>query len=193
MILQYIFIAIWFFLPAGLANATPVFAAKIPGLKKWDTPMDFGKTIHGKRIFGDNKTWRGFCFGVLVSSLTVFISYLLWYTGIFSYHLIGWGINIFTLHDSLLNSYLWLGPLLGAGALFGDAVESFFKRQIGREAGQSWFPFDQIDYIIGGLLFSLLVVVFRWQFYLLVLVVWFAIHLISVAIGYKLGVRDKPI
>jgi hypothetical protein len=38
--------ALWFFLPAGVANAAPVFANKIPVLNRWKTPMDFGKSYN---------------------------------------------------------------------------------------------------------------------------------------------------
>ena len=45
------------FIPAYVANATPVLAGG-------GTKMDFGKNFFdGKRIFGNNKTFRGFFLG----------------------------------------------------------------------------------------------------------------------------------
>jgi CDP-2,3-bis-(O-geranylgeranyl)-sn-glycerol synthase len=41
--------------------------------------------------------------------------------------------------------------------MLGDIVESFFKRRIGLSRGEKWLGFDQIDFIIGGLLLSLFV------------------------------------
>jgi len=38
----------------------------------------------------------------------------------------------------------------------GDIIESFFKRRIGKKRGESWVPFDQLDFILGVLLFSFL-------------------------------------
>ncbi len=49
--------ALKFIFPAYCANATPVLAGG-------GTKMDFGKNFYdGKRIFGNNKTFRGFFFG----------------------------------------------------------------------------------------------------------------------------------
>jgi CDP-2,3-bis-(O-geranylgeranyl)-sn-glycerol synthase len=82
---------------------------------------------------------------------------------------------------------------MGFGALLGDAIESFFKRQARVKPGNTWFPFDQIDYIIGGLLFSLPVITLGVKYYFLILVVWLLLHLISSYIGYLLGLKTKPI
>lgn len=139
---------LWFFYPAGTANGIPVLAALIPGLRNWTTPLDFGRSFRGKRIFGDNKTWRGLLVAMVVSTLTLAL------------------LQLITRHSAaLLNltrelNYvhlptLLLGPALGAGALLGDAIESFCKRQAGVAPGQSWFPFDQVDFIFGALLASL--------------------------------------
>jgi CDP-2,3-bis-(O-geranylgeranyl)-sn-glycerol synthase len=37
------------------------------------------------------------------------------------------------------------------GALFGDITKSFFKRRVGKNRGEDWIPFDQIDFIAGAL------------------------------------------
>ena len=52
--------ALKFIFPAYCANAAPVLAGG-------GTPMDFGKNfLDGKRIFGSNKTFRGFFFGLAI-------------------------------------------------------------------------------------------------------------------------------
>ncbi len=179
-----VILTLWFFLPAGFANATPVLANKIPFINKWDTPMDFGKEYRTKRILGKNKTWRGFCFGVLVAILIYLLQRYLY-------------VNNEVIRSIISIDYsttsLWLGFLLGAGALLGDAVESFFKRQLGISSGEAWFPFDQIDYIVGGILLSSLVIILPLRHYLVLLFIWFGLHLISSYIGYLLGLKDKPI
>ena len=68
--ISYLVFALLFFLPAGVANATPVLANKIPLLNRWDAPMDFGRSWKGQRVFGDNKRWRGFVTGSLFAGLT---------------------------------------------------------------------------------------------------------------------------
>lgn len=180
-----ILFALWFFLPAGFANAAPVFANKIPLINRWTTPIDLGFSYRGKRLLGPNKSWRGFCFGVLVAVITFLIQR--WAYGQF-----GWVADIAQPVNYLTVS-LWLGPLLGAGALIGDAVESFFKRQANVPSGEAWFPFDQIDYIIGGILLSSLVVTLSPLQNVTILLTWFGLHLIASYIGYLLHLKDAPI
>lgn len=179
-----IVIALWFFAPAGFANAAPVLANKIPLINKWYTPMDFGKSYRGKRVLGDNKTWRGFCFGVLIATLTYFLQRYLY-------------VQIDFIRDFISIDYstasIWLGFLLGVGALLGDAIESFIKRQFNVPSGEAWFPFDQIDYIIGGILLSSLIIALKPIQNITILMVWFGLHLVSSYVGYLLGLKDKPI
>lgn len=183
--IEYLIFALWFFAPAGFANAAPVFANKIPVLNQWKTPIDFGKSYRGKRILGDNKTWRGFCFGVLIAALTLLLQKYLYANNTWLQE------TITVVNYSTIT--VWLGVLLGAGALLGDAVESFFKRQASVPSGEAWFPFDQIDYIIGGILLSSLVVTLSPAYNAAILLVWFGLHLISSYIGFLLGLKDKPI
>ncbi len=179
--------AIWFFLPAGIANAAPVFLNKIPVISRWKTPLDFGKSYHGYRLSGDNKTWRGLLLGGGVfGGLTALLLHV-----VAQHHL--WGINSVYGIDYASPSVVLLGVLLGLGALLGDAIESLFKRRRGVASGEAWFPYDQTDYILGGLLFSLPFVRLPITAYILIAVVWFGMHLLFSYIGYRLGLKSKPI
>lgn len=177
--------SLWFFLPAGLANGAPVLASKLPFLKKFKTPIDYGAHYRGKRILGNNKTWRGLLAGILTAIITVVIQ-------VYIYNHWSFVRDISLIDYSSLNPWL-LGFLLGFGALFGDAAESFIKRQVDVASGESWFPFDQLDYVVGGLFFSSLVVSLSFRYYVLIAIVWFCLHLLSVYGGYLIGWRDKPI
>lgn len=176
--------AIWFFLPAGLANGAPVIANKIPYINKWETPLDIGKTWRDKRILGNNKTWRGLAVGSLTGGVTSIVTYLI-YPEAINY------VSLSILSPTL--DMFFVGFSLGFGALFGDAVESFFKRRSGVKPGNTWFPFDQIDYIIGGLIFVSPFVILSWGMNLLILTTWFGMHLIFAYLFYLLGFKDKPI
>jgi CDP-2,3-bis-(O-geranylgeranyl)-sn-glycerol synthase len=180
-----ILFAIWFFLPAGVANAAPVIFKKLPFFRNIKAPMDFGKHFRDKRVFGPNKTWLGPLSGVIVATAIVIIEHLLHKNSSMVRNLIA--------YDYCQLRVLWLGPLLGLGALFGDAFESFFKRQFNVKPGKSWFPFDQLDYIFGGLLASLLIVRLSLEQYLLIIIFWFAAHLVGSYIGYKLGLKETAI
>lgn len=168
----------WFFLPAGIANMAPIFAVHMPLLRHWNTPLDFGKSFHGKRIFGDNKTWRGLVFGVFCA--IVF--------GLFQYRVIAYSAES--------TSFIILASgLLGFGALAGDAIASFFKRQRNIPAGYSWIPVDQTDYIIGGLImvYPLIPKQLTLTIALMTVAMYMLLHVAVSYFGYLLGLKKKPI
>lgn len=183
--MNIVFFALWFFLPAGISNMMPIFAAKIPLLSKFSYPLDLGKSFGGKRIFGDHKTIRGLVFGVLSGIIIAWIQMVL-------YKNIIW-IHSFVTFDYMKGNPFIFGFLLSFGALAGDSIKSFFKRRSNVGPGGTWFPFDQIDYIVGGILFSLLWVRLSWNTYFSILVVWFLLHIISTIIGYLLKLKDSPL
>jgi CDP-2,3-bis-(O-geranylgeranyl)-sn-glycerol synthase len=177
--------AIWFFAPAGHANTMPVFAAKIPWLSKFDQPLDFHKTFRGKRIFGDHKTWRGLIFAFFATiPLIVLQTYL--------YRNYDFIRDISFIDYTQINSVL-LAFLFTIGALGGDAIKSFFKRQLDVPPGETWFPFDQLDYVIGGLIATAPVVQLEPSEYLMIILIFFVLHPATTTIGYFLKIREKPI
>ena len=118
--LEAVFFALWFFLPAGIANVTPVFLAKTPLFSKWNTPVDLGFKFRGKPILGAHKTT-----GVLWGACRTFVFWLQSETG----------KSIGGLDYAHLS--IWVGVLLSFGALFGDMAKSFFKRQLNVASGKS--------------------------------------------------------
>lgn len=178
--------ALWFFLPAGGANMAPIIAAHLPYLSKLNAPLDFGRKYKNKPVFGKNKTWRGLFSGIVAATVIVYLQQLIWQAGNANF------LNG-TSTEYLAYSPLLLGILFGAGALWGDAIESFFKRQRGVPAGSSWFPFDQTDYIIGGCLALAVVARLSIKEYIAILFVWFVLHLVFSYIGYLLKLKSQPI
>lgn len=177
--------AFWFFLPAAVANIAPVLSNAVPVIKDWQAPMDFGKKYKGKRVFGDNKRWRGFLIGVFSATVISILQLYLYQ----SYS----QVREVALIDYNVVNVVLLGILLGSGALLGDAIESFFKRQRGIKSGEPWMPYDQIDWVIGGLLASALIVrLTLWQ-YLLVFLMFFLLHPIFSFIGYALHLKSRPL
>jgi CDP-2,3-bis-(O-geranylgeranyl)-sn-glycerol synthase len=184
--IQDILFAFWFLLPAAIANAAPVFGSVIPVLKKWEAPIDGGHTFHGERIFGAHKTWRGLLYGIVAATLTLWLQQLAAAYTSWAPYLSG-PIQYETLPTLLL------GPLFAIGALGGDAVESFFKRQRGIKSGGTWIPFDQIDYIIGAIIVSLPFIILSPMQYAWMLIVWFVMHLLFSYIGWLTGLKSEPI
>lgn len=184
--MESVLFALWFFAPVGIANASPVFANRVPVLHKLGMPIDGGRTFRGKRIFGDHKTVRGFAagtlFGLLTSALQMFL-----FDNFSFFETVSGSV------DYSKPTVLLMGASLGFGALFGDAIKSFFKRQFSVPSGQSWFPFDQIDYIVGGILFSLPFVTLDIIDYIIIAIVWFLIHPVATVVGWLLKLKDSPI
>jgi CDP-2,3-bis-(O-geranylgeranyl)-sn-glycerol synthase len=184
--LHDILFALWFFLPAGMANVTPILVAPIPGLRKLDAPIDCGLTYRGKRILGSHKTWRGLASGVIMSTVTLWLQQLAVEHYAWAQHL-AHDVNYAALPTILL------GVLFGLGALGGDAVESFFKRQRGVAPGHGWFPWDQLDYIIGAALISLPFVALSIKQYVLLIVLWLLVHMVASYVGWLLHLKERPL
>ncbi len=127
---------LYVYLPAFLANAAPVVAKNIPGLRGLD------RSIYATYM-GKNKTWRGFLSGLIVAACFAAAQYGMA------------GIIPASLPYASLLSALQLGLLLGAGALVGDMTESAIKRLIGIPPGNALPYLDGVDYILGAMLFLL--------------------------------------
>ena len=110
MVWALIATALYFFLPAYVANMAPVLLKKLPFLN-WP--------IH-ERYFGRNKTWRGIAVGILAGMLTFWLQKVAYEQGFRSFALIDYG-----------DFSLALGLLMGFGAIGGDLLESFYKRRHG--------------------------------------------------------------
>ena len=154
--------ALKFIFPAYCANGAPV----IGGGGK---PIDLGRNFFdGKRIFGANKTFRGFFFGLAI----------------------GAAVGVL---DCLLFGYPWLFAVLTPlGALLGDLTGAFLKRRLDIKPGGLLPVVDQIDFVVGALVFSLPLMIVSWQLALAVLLITPPIHLFTNFIAYKLKLKKNP-
>ncbi|MAG39116.1 hypothetical protein CMO90_03435 [Candidatus Woesearchaeota archaeon] len=171
--------AIYYFLPAYIANMVPPLFQWLPLL---DTPLDFNKKFRGRRIFGSHKTIRGILLGSVFGILTIYVQKLLYNNQFFN------SISIINYSEQVL----WLGFLLGFGALFGDSVESFFKRRVNIAQGKPWFPFDQLDFVFGAFIFSFLIFIPSVKTLLIIIIITPIIHMSFHYAGYLFGInKDK--
>lgn len=167
-----IFSTFWLLLPAGIANMGPV-------LFKWlsflNYPIDFNKKFRKKPIFGKNKTFRGFFVGIILAIVFVHLQDLV----------IGGYYDLF-------NPYLYIvGFLLGFGALFGDLVASFFKRQLNIKPGKPLVPFDQLDWVAGALVFVSFYVPLSWITVITGLILFGLLHPLINLVGYALKIKKN--
>ncbi len=164
---------IYFMLPAYLANASALaFGGGIP--------VDFRrKFIDGRRIIGDGVTWRGTIIGTSIGALIGLLQ------GIAGEMGLAYGI----LPDNIIQGTL-LGFFLGGGALIGDAFGSFLKRRLRIERGRPIPLLDQLDLVIGALIFASIVVVIPFDMLLLLSVISIILHLFANIIAYLIGIKN---
>lgn len=157
--------ALEFIFPAYCANGAPVLAGGGP-------KMDFGKNFYdGKRIFGNNKTFRGFFFG--------------------------WGIGFGV---GLIEGFIFgfdkfpilFSVLIPLGALLGDLVGAFTKRRLGIAPGGLLPIVDQVDFVVGAVVFSFPLAMISWQVAVTVLLITPPIHLFTNFLAYKLKLKNNP-
>jgi len=163
--INLIFSSLYFILPAYIANTFPV-------LFKW---LPLGAPIN-KQLLGENKTWRGFYTGYFGALIVLFIQFYLQKSGTI--------LAATLLNYENINLFLY-AFLFGIGALTGDLIKSFFKRRLKIAPGQPWIPFDQLDLVIGSLIFLAPFYVPAWQVILTVLICTPLLHLGANWIAYK--------
>lgn len=161
--------SLYFFLPAYFANMAPV-------LLRW---LPFGIPIHQK-WFGRNKTWRGLVVAPLVGGLIFYLQKLAYSSGFTQLALLDYS-----------DFSVLLGFLLGAGAILGDLAKSFYKRKADIPPGQRWFPWDQLDFVIGGITFSFFVYVPPAEVVLMLFIFSPVLHIAANHLGYWLRIRKE--
>ena len=135
---------------AGTVNAAWL---RHPNSKKYAVPIDRGRTFCGKRILGDNKTFRGFMIIVPFSGIAF------WVLSMLRPVLPDWiGNSLWPLTNS---QYALLGLLAGFAFMLGELPNSFLKRQLGIAPGEApsacWmripvFIIDHVDSILALLI-----------------------------------------
>ncbi|MHC1604695.1 MAG: CDP-2,3-bis-(O-geranylgeranyl)-sn-glycerol synthase [Candidatus Methanofastidiosia archaeon] len=165
--------ALWFILPAYFANGG--------ALNLHDNrPVDGGKVAWDKnRLIGDGVTWGGFVSGTTMAVALAILQFILFK-------------DRFPIPDTSIVQAGELGFLLGFGALFGDLVESFFKRRLGIKRGNPLPLFDQWDFLIGAILFSSIMVRIPIKDILILFIITPIIHYATNVFSNRIGLKDVP-
>ncbi len=165
-------------LPAYFANMAPVIVKNM--FNNLRIPIDFNKKLNNKPIFGENKTFRGLIFGILFAIIIAYIQFLLYNNNVF--------VDI-----SIVNYSNWLliGFLMGFGAIFGDLTESFVKRRLGYKPGRPFVPFDQLDFVIGAIIFIYPLVTLSLGKIIIILTLSFVLHIIVNHSAFYTGMRKE--
>jgi CDP-diglyceride synthetase len=155
-------------------------------------PLDAGLRVRGRRLFGDNKTVRGFVVMIPAAALA--------FAALFS--VLSFALP--TVADALWPlsrlGYLSLGAWAGFGFMAGELPNSFVKRQLDVAPGTPprsplgaalSFVVDRIDSIIGMLIAVSLTTPTPWKTWAFVLVIGPGIHLAFSVLLYRLGVKER--
>ncbi len=181
----------WFllgaFVLAGMAQ-TAWFTTSLS--RRFSFPIDGGATFRGSRVFGANKTLRGFV--VMVPAAAVSFAGLAAAIGDPAQ------AGLWRLTTA---GYAWLGACAGLGFMAGELPNSFMKRQLGirpgasprnRLAASAHFVADRIDSGIGMLIAVSLIVTTPAMTWLLVLLVGPSIHWAFSVLMFHLGLKARP-
>ena len=178
----YILSSIYFFFPAGVANAFPPLANTFNILNGLNKPIDGGKQINGMAILGSHKTWRGLVSEIVICTLLVQLMFFLHtYYNFSFYQTIGFNYQA-------INSWLF-GILMSMGIVFGDISFAFLKRRLRLRPGVAFVPFDQTNYVIGAFIFLQPLVRLSLEFWATLFILTFLLHILSNRIGYNLGLH----
>ena len=161
MIILQLYITLLGAVLAGIVNS--VFC-KLNVLNCLKVPMDFNKNfVDNKRIFGDNKTWKGF-FGYIVFNI-VFAVLLGWVWKITkTEHLSFFYIN----HENTIAYNVFVGFVVGLFYALFELPNSFLKRRLDIEPGKTTTGFKRIFFVIldqADSIFGIALAV--WLFYLI--------------------------
>jgi CDP-2,3-bis-(O-geranylgeranyl)-sn-glycerol synthase len=179
MITEAVAVAFWVMLPAYIPNNAAVVAGG-------GAPIDGGRTRKGRRLLGDGKTWRGTLVGTLAGAL---VALALNFLRLPAVDLSGFALPLFP--PAVVVS-------LPLGAMLGDITASFLKRRTGRERGAAFPVIDQLDFVAGSVLISLVVAptwvlqTFTPRVVVVVLLLTPLLHVGTNAGAYLLGLKDEP-
>ena len=119
-------------------------------------------------------------FGVIFSIIVAYIQFLLYGVEFF---------NVISFID--YNNWLLFGFLMGSGALTGDLIKSFFKRRLGLKPGAKFIPFDQTDFVIGALVFTMPIFNLTLKIFITSLLLSFILHIIVNHIAFHMKIRNE--
>jgi len=142
----------------AIAGVAQTFWLKSSVSTRFAFAIDGGRMLRGRRLLGDNKTWRGFVLMVPAVGVSFVFARAILLTLNGGRDLL-WPIST--------PAYFLLGAWVGLGFMLGELPNSFVKRQLdiapGMPPTQLWgkrlcFAVDQLDSVMGGLLALALVV-----------------------------------
>ena len=182
-------------LPSILAAILNMIWCKLPILKLFQVPMDFNKNFYDKkRIFGDNKTWKGFIGYIILNTIMM----ILWGT-LCNISNINHYNYFYINYENTIAFNILIGILLGLGYSLFELPNSFIKRRLDIKPGKTTKGFKKVFFIIldqADSVFGCCLVVYLFynlgiKLYLAYVVVGATTHIIFNMILYFLKLRKN--
>ena len=198
-LLMIILISLLATLPATIANIGMTLTAVALSKLGSNHPVDGGKSINGKRILGDGKSWEGLIGGSIFAFLVCVLiskSYgSLWNLaeGMISIEFVKIETIAMILGQNIEPAIFYLGLfLLSIGGPIGDMVGSSIKRRFDKPRGSQFFVLDQLDFIMIAILIAY--PIFSLPLIYIVFVFFFTplFHVLFNVIGYYTGTKREP-
>lgn len=168
---------------------------KTPFYKQHCTPIDRYKTYRdGKRLFGDNKTWVGFCSMIVLTCIAQVL------VGIVLKCFNGEYLSDFYIkHSNTVIYNAMIGAVLGFVYVLFELPNSFIKRRFDVPPGKTvkgfrgcvFYIIDQIDSLIGVMLIPVIVSGSSFSRYVAYILLGGATHIILNLILYAFKVRKN--
>ena len=163
-------------IPVILSGIFVMLWCKLPILKSFARPIDMGKNFtDGRRIFGDNKTWKGILGYVLFNIIfTVIWGFVCEGTSLGEYNF------FYQNHENTLTFNLLIGLLLGLGYALFELPNSFLKRRLDITPGKTVTGFRKVFFVFldqADSVFGVALVV--WLFYPLGILLYLAYVLVG--------------
>ena len=172
-------LAFWTMLPAYIPNNAAVLAGG-------GAPIDGGRTVDGRRLLGDGKTWRGTAVGTVAGVVLALALNRL-------------APAAAAATDIALPTFSLPAAIgLAFGAMLGDISASFLKRRTGRERGAAFPGVDQLDFVAGAVVcaalldFGWFTATFTLPVVGVVLVLTPVLHVVTNGVAYLLGLKSEP-
>jgi hypothetical protein len=154
-------------------------------------PIDGGATCRGRRVFGDNKTWRGVACALAGCIATVAVQR----------YLIGDLAGTLAVIDYARANPFALGAAMGGGAMLGELPNSFVKRRLDIAPGGGatgilrpvFYLWDQVDFLTTTWPILLFWVRPGWELVLASFIMALAIHQLVTLVGFLVGARTRAV
>jgi CDP-archaeol synthase len=184
--------ATFLFAAFTLAGAAHALWLRSRWSRTFQIPLDCGRTFAGRRIFGDNKTWRGLM--VMIPATGAAFALL---AGLRPLAPGAWSRGLWPLDQM---TYCWLGLWAGMGFMVGELPNSFLKRRL--DVGPGLAPshpglrlmcliLDRIDSIAGAFVALVLFIPIPWQTIVCVMLLGPGLHFGFSVLLFRLGVKGR--